>query len=310
MVVDDNEGGYISGLVTFGSVVLILTTSGAHVLSGTDLRDFDIDMVQPRGCWASGSIAASDNAVFWLSEDGVYRMRFEGGYIVENISEPIQEELRGMIPTGLRLAGYRTGETLIGSYSLGYIPIHGWVHGNRYNLAVGTKTWSYDTLSGQWCELGFGLVTCSIGGRTSQQPYTLIGLAKTMDHLGASRLYCYSEGVTLQSWVPAPPVQPTQRVRFRPFDGAGIPESRLKRAEHVRVWGDANGARGPIGRLHVLCDGATTETYPIDTRLTTEPGMLVDQQCCNTQGRILQVELEFDTPVTLGRAMMEYTPAS
>lgn len=319
-------GDPVMALINFGSVLGVLKRYSYYQVVGDDQNDFATRLVGHRGCAATESVATLDQGVVFLSHDGVYMLPYGGDALYQKISTDIDDQLAGFY--------YGEGDPVPDLVSNALTNAVGWTFRNRYYLSIGNRCWCYDPEAGGWSDAGYGHVQCATtyqlpAGGVNAGTGTLTWSPEMMLFTGGQEsvqtsrtLYAAVEGIKMISgydpaagldsndYPPLPAIAPDCVLHTGPFDASGAPEDQRKRAVRLQVWGHVNDKRTPegvIGSLSLFVDDACAETYPIDTRLPRDPGLLIDQQFMGvTNGERMEAKLEFTVPVTLGNQRLEY----
>lgn len=165
--------GQIMGVVSFGTVLGILTERAYYQLWGNDLSDFQIRKVADVGCVSRRSVVAMNNLVLFLSGDGVRAIGGDGNILDARISAPLDSELFGLLePHDGDVPGvyYAPGSTALGlteATSLYDAPIDSRVArtqafagrmDSRYYLCIANRTFVYDTETEGWSEVDYGFI--------------------------------------------------------------------------------------------------------------------------------------------------------
>lgn len=139
---DGDAGNAITGLVSFGSFLMIFRNRSIWILQGDDGRDFAVRPLNlDRGCSAPDSIARCDNVIAFWSVDGVYVLSADGG--TTKISKDIE-------PLLLAYEAENWRETVEAS--------QGWYSEKlrEYSVQIGAILYVYNFDSGKWRLEGYG----------------------------------------------------------------------------------------------------------------------------------------------------------
>lgn len=143
LIVGTDQGDIITGIASLGSLAIVAKRKSLYVLYGSSQTDFQILPIETaagKGCVAPDSFIRVDDAIFFLSADGVYQLQ---GATPTKISKPIEAALQAfMVTTG--------GEA---SY---YAAVAGYAQ-REYVLSIGTSIFCYSLDTGQWRQDAFGL---------------------------------------------------------------------------------------------------------------------------------------------------------
>lgn len=137
LAVGTDQGDPITAIVDFGSYAAIFKRRQVFYLSGNSLADWQIQPVFTRGCLSPDSAYRCDNAVCFLSDDGVYAASYDGGEAVQKISKEIEADLLSQTQAD------RESSTA-------------WFVDNCYHLNVGKITYVYSFDVQGWTTYKFG----------------------------------------------------------------------------------------------------------------------------------------------------------
>lgn len=143
LIVGTDQGDMITGIASLGSLAIISKRKSMYVLYGSSQTDFQILPIETaagKGCVAPDSFIRVDDAIFFLSADGVYSLQ---GATPTKISKPIESSLQAYALTTVGEAQY-------------YGAVAGYAQ-REYNLCIGTSMFIYNLDSGQWRQNAFGL---------------------------------------------------------------------------------------------------------------------------------------------------------
>lgn len=141
--VGTDQGDIITGITSLGSLAVIARRKSLYVLYGSSQTDFQVLPIETaggKGCVAPDTFVRVDDAVFFLSEDGVYSLQ---GASPTKISKPIEAALRAY---PLTPAGELAYSTAIASYAQ-----------REYTLFIGSDIYVFSLDSAQWRQNAFGL---------------------------------------------------------------------------------------------------------------------------------------------------------
>lgn len=143
LIVGTDQGDIITGIASLGSLAIIAKRKSMYVLYGSSQTDFQILPIETaagKGCVAPDSFIRVDDAIFFLSADGVYQLQ---GATPTKISKPIEASLQAfMVTTGGEASYYAA----VGGYAQ-----------REYTLAIGTSIFIYNLDTAQWRQDAFGL---------------------------------------------------------------------------------------------------------------------------------------------------------
>jgi hypothetical protein len=138
--VDRDYGDPVTGMVVFGSFLIIAKQKGLYQVYGSDASSFQIQPMQStRGCVAPDTFLRCENVLFYLSDDGVYQF---DGVNCQKVSKPIESSL----------LGYK-----LNGQSQQYSNAQAAYVARRYILNIGTDIYVYDLDSGGWTTWLFGV---------------------------------------------------------------------------------------------------------------------------------------------------------
>lgn len=143
LIVGTDQGDIITGIASLGSLAIIAKRKSLYVLYGSSQTDFQILPIETaagRGCVAPDSFLRVDDAVFFLSEDGVYSMQ---SGCPTKISKPIEASLKALMIT-------TAGEAAYYNACAGYAQ-------REYTLCIGTSIFVYNLDTQAWRMNAFGL---------------------------------------------------------------------------------------------------------------------------------------------------------
>lgn len=143
MPVGTDQGDIITGIASLGSLAVIAKRKSLYVLYGSSQTDFQIlpiETANGKGCVAPDTFIRVDDAIFFLSGDGVYSL---AGNSPAKISKPIEKALRDY---PLTMQGELDYYSALASYAQ-----------REYTLCIGSDVWVFNLDSGQWRQDAFGL---------------------------------------------------------------------------------------------------------------------------------------------------------
>ena len=143
LTVGTDQGDIITGIASLGSFAIVAKRKSIYLLYGSSQTDFQIIPIETaggRGCVAPDSFIRVDDALFFLSEDGVYS--FQAGSPTK-ISKPIEASLKAY---ALTTAGESAYYAACAAYAQ-----------REYTLARGTSIYIYNLDTGAWRQNAFGL---------------------------------------------------------------------------------------------------------------------------------------------------------
>lgn len=281
----------ITGFASYRGFLLLFQRRGLSVLNGSGINDYELDPLDTRGCISADSIAQSDNYVYFLSDDGVYKAHYLWRLELEKISLPIEADLYTILQTA---EGRNQMETAVG-----------WFADSAYHLAIGPTIFRFDLNTQGWSRYNIGSVQSAVVvqglafGGYSTPGFALVGRS---DAQAVSMFDTISPGKTVYGMV-----WRTRLLQPDPADelsrGQTVYTLR-KRVRRVLVKGE--GLLLPGSTMTVSFDGRT-EIY---SSLTGRPsqGILIYQECsAAVQGRAIDVTLALNgTGVVIREITAEY----
>lgn len=327
----DNE---ITGFAELGGMLAIFKRSSMTFLQGDTIENFSLLPVHERGCCNPNSIQRCENVIIFASNDGIYTILYENGYLLRKISLEIEDVLAGFMevtqpgePTSWGQPG--SVEVLTAAEPL----ITSFYSRNRYYLSYGNKTLCYDLAGKGWSDTGWGFLNTAIVYKSQQADRGLM-LSFPPGYLGAPETVILSRGdihsgtttttqITLLEYFTAvdtvtdpdfpafPPgfVFATLKTRF--YDGDGPPQNRRKRAKRFILYGFTNASPGTtIGTLKGYVGRDLRCIYPIKAWQHIEKNNSLYEQELGALmiGEELYFQLDFTTPdLVLGNSILEYT---
>lgn len=105
LTVGTNFEDEVSGLHSIGAMLGIWTRRSRYVLYGDSIEDWTLKYIDTVGCVAPASIAELDNAIMWLSDDGVYAVGYDSGLAATCISREIDQMFTGYASGSLFAGG-------------------------------------------------------------------------------------------------------------------------------------------------------------------------------------------------------------
>ena len=133
-------------LPNYGGELAILKRNSIYRVAGQDATQYVAQFVSPFGCAGRDTVITMRDGVYFLATDGqVCRMAFGGSYEVAPVSVPIADVFRSTVTDA-----YTVPITAYASTA------RAWGMEDCYYLAIGGRTFVYDTLAPGWSELSYG----------------------------------------------------------------------------------------------------------------------------------------------------------
>ena len=310
----DALGGEITAIGGMGSALVVWTRSNYGLLFGSEPAEFSFKMMGDKGCIAPDSVAQGNNVAVFMSENGVYALLFEQGFITKKISDDLDGQFKAVAvewfkPTVGTL--YYTREQR-GAKAIGKIMQ------DKYYLAVPPFMCIYDMNTGGWS------LDYLIGMEYPPPSLDLLNGYSTMDVVQAGRTYdilviglglpVFAGDFGGDIW--ASSVYPLEvpfgsdlwqfEYEDRAIDGAGSARSTVKRLRRTRVFGDFSPALGPnkqpagaepllFGDIFAYVDGEEVEHHQIValTPADKRAGLLFFQEWSpKVTGRVITVRIK------------------
>jgi hypothetical protein len=140
-----DQGDPILGLFSLGSYLGIMKRRGTWFLSGTDITDYVVRQANEKGCIAPDTIKRCGDVVFYLAEDGIYQVGYEGGSpSVTKVGQEIDLWLQNL-PLSDRYNAFALFQN------------------NWYIIFVGMSIFYYDFTTNGWGSMAFGDGLFNIG---------------------------------------------------------------------------------------------------------------------------------------------------
>jgi hypothetical protein len=330
----DNE---ITGLESLGSMLAIFKRSSMTFLQGDTIENFSLLPIHERGCSNHLGVQRCENEILFPSNDGVYSILYESGYVEKKISVEVDNLFTGFVNIRREDWPRSFGQPQSTESTMSMDGnVTSWYSRNVYYLSFGNKTLGYDMMApGRgWFDAGFGFVPSAVvyksqyplkyTGGTTPATLAVSGPPETVfltlgdynsnwfSSLFIKQLYYYTpidtpfdidapmfDGTTVLSW---------ERTRF--FDGDGPPTNRTKRAKRFIVWGDTSAKPGQrIGTLTVYADDQMVGVYPIRawTRIEERRALFEQDMPNSMTGQELWVQMDWTYPdVTTENRAMRY----
>lgn len=325
----DNE---ITGFASLGSLLAVFKRSSMTFLQGDTIENFALLPIHERGCANHAGIQRCENEIIFPSNDGMYSVMYESGYVMKKLSVEIDDLFTGFVD--IRRDNWPTsfGQPQSTEITVAMdTNVTSWYSRNIYYISFADKTLGFDMVTRGWFDAGWGFVNSAVVYK-SQFPYKYVSGSSlkvtgapetvflTLGDYNSNRdsskfikqIYYYTamdsmwdidapafDGVTVLS---------SERTRY--FDGDGPPTNRTKRAKRFIIWGDTSAKPGQrIGTLKAYADDQLMGVYPIRAWQRIEKrNSLFEQQFGNSfNGQELTFLLEWSYPdIRVENRTLEY----
>lgn len=326
----DNE---ITGFAELGGMLAIFKRSSMTFLQGDTIENFSLLPVHERGCSNPNSIQRCENVIIFASNDGIYTILYENGYLLRKISLEIEDVLSGFMevtepgqPTSWGQPG--AVEVLMAAEPF----VTSFYSRNRYYLSYGNRTLCYDVAGKGWSDTGWGFVNTALVYKSQQADRSLM-LSYPPGYLGAPETIILTRGdirsgtttsnqITLLEYFTAadtvtdpdfplfPPGTVFATLHTRFYDGDGPTQNRRKRAKRFILYGRTGLPPGsPIGTLKGYVGAELRCIYPMRAyqRIEKQNSLFEQELSALMIGEELHFRMEFTTPdLVLGNSICEY----
>jgi len=223
-----NQGDPILALVEVGSVLYIMRRRLVYIGMGDDPTTFTFRPIHTRSVVSTDSAVRCDNDLWFVSEDGIYKMVFSGAFQAEKTSKEIE--------TLLPLANRALME---GSVA--------WYCNNTYFCHIGSVIYAYSFDAGAWTSLTVS-AGCNGANVVTQAAAPTVAYLCRCDTNAVTILDLLSTGQTVANVV----------YTTRSFDGADEHKrATRKRAYKTTVYGDG----AFTGTVTLTVDGVRPQGY-------------------------------------------------
>ena len=97
MDIGDDYGDRITGLLGMGTLMGVWKQRSRYLVYGDSPVDYNVRYVDGRGCMAPDTVRRVDNAVYWLSDDGIYAMGYGDGFNAQCVSDDVDAMFTGYV---------------------------------------------------------------------------------------------------------------------------------------------------------------------------------------------------------------------
>lgn len=275
---------FITGLVSFGSLLAIWKRSAFFLMWGDSNSDWTVRQVHTQGTDAIYSVARCDNLLNFAYANGVYTTNYEGVFKYEKASKEFESRIEALTlnPTPLTTNAWDT-----------WFASTGWYYWNHYFLNVGETTYAFAFDTGGWSTFDFGgpLTAQVVVQPRNGPPMAFVGdAAGVVGYLDLFTEAPEVEGIILETGA---------------FDAAEINRVR-RRGKQLTVFGEGANVTGTV---EFIADGTVVQSTPVYGPWPLQRGVLLSQGCNrDVFGRELQARLTLQGEgVTIDDVRLEFT---
>lgn len=329
----DNE---ITGLESLGSMLAVFKRSSMTFLQGDSIENFSLLPIHERGCSNHMGVQRCENEIIFPSNDGIYSVLYEAGYVMKKLSAEIDDQLTGFTPIRQEGNARSYGQPLSTEVVMALDSnVTSFYSRNIYYISFADKTLGFDMITRGWFDTGWGFVNNAVvyksqyAAKYNQGTFPAVGLQpggapetvfltvgdyhSNMAPINFIKQLQYFTPVDTMFDRDAPPwdeYTPVSLEVTRFFDGDGPPQNRRKRAKRFQLWGDTSARPGQrIGTFRGFADGQLKCVYPLRAYQRIEKkGTLYETEFSGLMtGEELYFEIELFYPdVVLGNRTLEY----